>query len=1674
MKNFSSFRRVGRGGSLLLLALASWLGFPSAVRAQTGAGTALSFDGVDDYVTIANSGSLNTYPLTVMGWFNSFDQGTNRGIVNKYPLNAMNGYNIFFHQGRVRAFYFRDAANNVWDGAQGLDSGFVAGQWLHFAFTVDASGGKLFINGNLRASRAWTGTPGACSQPQGVQFGRYGNTFLPGQLDEVSIWNVALTSNAIQSAMSRRLETNEVGLLSYWRCSEGAGAVTADAVPSVAGDNAGTLIGGVSWVASGALVGPLVNTKGISGQTISGGVNLSGEVNPFGRPTTAWFEWGTNTSYGNVTTPLNVGSGSNFLTVGALLSGLPQGRTYHYRYVATNLNGRANGLDASFVQPVYPQAGGLPPLRSSAYAGGFASTVAFDTRPEWDTSVAMTIEAWVYRQDGNRYETIVSHDWPGSYWLGFSPRLRFYRGTNFAEVATPILPYKWTHVAVSYDGALARFYINGELAGTRALANTGAGKFRPLQLGFNDPHNIDINPRDTFLGNLDEVRVWSVARSEAEIQDGLYREVRGEPGLAAVFPRGGRFEEISGLIGTVGSGVTEQVFGMAPRDLVVPRAAFPPSADGNINLATEYLGAEQLVIRYPDQPTLQDTRAYFVRTDNDLFVAAVVSSSLPGSWNVTNSWLSLYIDTTNARPTLAEYPQIEIRALLDGNTNHTTLLNGDGSGNYYLCLTPPGLGTPQPCTPRSLWQVGQQFCGGEISTAVCTEFRVSKTLLGSFSEFDGVAIGQFNLSAFGEQTFIPENGFEASPATWLTMSYGEASATLPRVKWSGRVLAGLATNSPPLSGYRVSLVGNSLGFSDFTDFQGRFTFDVPMPTNESMFGQAELEAFGRYTLPVVYPTGVQPQYIGTNRVQFPGLPANGNGITQLASVDFLVQRPLPASAILYANPTNPMCGTSVRTGVPGGPGEIVTIYGTNLHSEMEFYLAPVSATFPISPGAWTLVKAEVKSIAADRKSAQVQTPFVPEFVRRETNGPFIPSFTSQWRWVGQDRWFRVGVPEYSYFGPFSIRRPPYPLVHGFHFENDQTFPGYEEFLACYGNNAYICVGALGACATRVPDPLYWILWYPVHFIIIAKSGGSCVGFSGTSMQLYNNTMTAQSYDPLAITAMGINNPGLPGEFDTSNTGGMYTRPPIPKDAWARIRANHGAQTSAEYMLHVLAQLDGFEGSPSARLPGLRAGTTAQAVCMVRGASGGHCVTPYRVLDNPDGTNANITRVWIYDNEAPCSITNDAVASCIVDQFIDIDRSANEYHYNRGGWVGTGFFTVPLSIYNGEHHAPGLDDIILGLANLLVIVAGDADARITEPGHEWGWRADGTFVNNFPGVQFIPALGSTVNQTRSVPVIVTNFVAHSNMVITANVRDTNGNIFHAAANGTLLQLEMARSPGVHSNQFTLGFHSNQLASFSFKPQLAHSNFTPRVGFMHSNGACASFQWMGLTSQSNKVQEFRVNKDRLAVEYCNFTGKPTQHYLRIDAVDGAHSNNTCAVFGPFNVPTGAVHCVVLSDWPRATKVRSELDLNGDGIPDQVTIVTGVEVDSDGDGMPDAWEVLHQMNPNSALCDDGPDFDSDHDGATNYEEYLAGTDPQDATSALRLTAKVLSNGKVRLTWTAIPGRRYYLEAATDVRGPYDLLIDASLPRTATTGNEFFDDASGLPPNPARPRFYRVRLVP
>ena len=131
-----------------------------------------------------------------------------------------------------------------------------------------------------------------------------------------------------------------------------------------------------------------------------------------------------------------------------------------------------------------------------------------------------------------------------------------------------------------------------------------------------------------------------------------------------------------------------------------------------------------------------------------------------------------------------------------------------------------------------------------------------------------------------------------------------------------------------------------------------------------------------------------------------------------------------------------------------------------------------------------------------------------------------------------------------------------------------------------------------------------------------------------------------------------------------------------------------------------------------------------------------------------------------------------------------------------------------------------------------------------------------------------------------------------------------------------------------------------------------------------------------------------------------------------------------------------------------------------------------DSDGDGLPDAWELAYGLDPLSALAEDGAAGDPDHDGFTNWQEFVAGTDPRDPASPLRLHLALLAPNLFQISWGAVIGKQYQLEVATE--SLTNFVAVAGFPRPATSTWEVFLEQ--LPANSPPPclRAYRLCVLP
>lgn len=99
-----------------------------------------------------------------------------------------------------------------------------------------------------------------------------------------------------------------------------------------------------------------------------------------------------------------------------------------------------------------------------------------------------------------------------------------------------------------------------------------------------------------------------------------------------------------------------------------------------------------------------------------------------------------------------------------------------------------------------------------------------------------------------------------------------------------------------------------------------------------------------------------------------------------------------------------------------------------------------------------------------------------------------------------------------------------------------------------------------------------------------------------------------------------------------------------------------------------------------------------------------------------------------------------------------------------------------------------------------------------------------------------------------------------------------------------------------------------------------------------------------------------------------------------------------------------------------------------------------------------------------------DADGDGRTNYEEYLAGTDPKNANS--RLTVKTftpLPGGGMSFTWDTITGKTYRIERSTSLTPSQWSVLQDNIEGDGTL-KTFSDSAPASDPH----QFYRIAVTP
>lgn len=171
-------------------------------------GQAFSFDGVNDGITIPNSASLNsphiTNAITICAWIKwtgNQNQYSTLPIVRKStPTNAnpYRTYDLQLNNAGIANIAISDGVAGHAPAASSATA-IPVNQWVHLAGTYDGQTLRLYVNGTQVGTAASSYVIGDTSGGFCIGRDQWAGAFFGGLIDQVEIWDNALTASEVQA-----------------------------------------------------------------------------------------------------------------------------------------------------------------------------------------------------------------------------------------------------------------------------------------------------------------------------------------------------------------------------------------------------------------------------------------------------------------------------------------------------------------------------------------------------------------------------------------------------------------------------------------------------------------------------------------------------------------------------------------------------------------------------------------------------------------------------------------------------------------------------------------------------------------------------------------------------------------------------------------------------------------------------------------------------------------------------------------------------------------------------------------------------------------------------------------------------------------------------------------------------------------------------------------------------------------------------------------------------------------------------------------------------------------------------------------------------------------------------------------------------------------------------------
>jgi hypothetical protein len=498
-------------------------------------GSVPEFDGTDDYIA-APAGLVVGGAVTVEAWVKDANVFAPWHRVIDFS-NGPNQDNIIFGWMANSGHLYFETYRNGQTIALVTPTVFPQGQWVHVTAVNDGNGnGYIYINDVLVVAGPQNVPATVNRNEEFVGRSAYnGDAFFSGSIEDLHIWNSARSAAQIQSDMNQ-VTGNEAGLVLDYPLNEAGGNTAFDRTANhYNGTLTSTMVGDQpAWIAD---PGPG------SGRAVA--TFTSDNPSATAANFTAQITWGDGHQSAGTITPngqggFNVTGSNTYAQVG----------TYPTTIVVTDQfgsMGTGHG-SANVVAPAAPAVTGTTVTPTATVT--FGAVPRFDGNDDYIQAPsslvvggAITVEAWVKSANvlapsarvidfanGPNLDNIVLG------WLGNSGQLYWesiHNGQVTILAAPTVFPQnQWVHVAAVIDNiGNGYIYINGVLVATGPLI-VPATVVRTQQYIGRSNYGGDA----FFSGSIEDLHLWSSARSASQIQTDMTQVAGNAPGLVLDYP----------------------------------------------------------------------------------------------------------------------------------------------------------------------------------------------------------------------------------------------------------------------------------------------------------------------------------------------------------------------------------------------------------------------------------------------------------------------------------------------------------------------------------------------------------------------------------------------------------------------------------------------------------------------------------------------------------------------------------------------------------------------------------------------------------------------------------------------------------------------------------------------------------------------------------------------------------------------------------------------------------------------------------------------------------------------------------------------------------------------------------------------------------------------------------